>query len=84
MSWRRIFGSDQAAEQWVRTVNDELEKLRRGDYRRGAVSFDSPINIGGQDGVDITVAKGGGTPHGVVVTLTNRVTGTSAVIATLP
>jgi hypothetical protein len=81
MPVRPVLVTERAFSDFIRDTKGELEKLKRGDYLRGRLSLEE-VQVGN---LLISVEEGGaGTPDGIVVSFTNVVTGSTAVMAVLP
>jgi hypothetical protein len=82
MSDRRTSDSDNIARDWMRRVEDRLERLENGGAVSGLISFDGAIDLGGDlsgGGVRFDVIDTGG--GGREVVLTNLVSGSTSTIA---
>jgi len=81
MSDRRTSDSDNIARDWMRRVEDRLDRLENGGAIAGVVSFDTGIELGGEltlGGVRIDITDTGGGSREVV--FTNLVTGSTSTI----
>lgn len=69
MSDRRLATSDEVLKQWMRQVDDRLDRLEHQGALAGVVSFGSVIEIGGDvGGVLIEVIDTGSGNRDVVFT----------------
>lgn len=82
MSDRRMSDSGNVARDWMREVEDRLDRLENGGAIAGRVSFDSEIVLGGDvagGGVLVQVVDAGGGARDVI--FTNLSTGSTDTIS---